>query len=317
MQPSAPYGPRGLEPPPEVWIQAERIIRVSRVVSDLGRAEAFYNSALGFQTVSRGPIDPRQLSALGADRIRAHEVVMRIGHEEIALVQFTPQGRLVPLDSRSNDLWFQHLAILVSDIHAAHECLSSNRDWHPITSGGPQTLPEGGVQAFKFRDPDGHPLELLRLPGHEGRRDSNVPSAAPEPLSPFLGIDHSAIAVSSTRRSVAFYRSLGMRPSNRSLNLGAAQARLDGLRSARVKVTGLRPASTDGPGLELLAYQPPGRAAQDPHITDLSCDWVTLTAISASAAPPGEEAATGTAEPRLVIDPDGHRLLMIEAVGVR
>ena len=67
--------------------------------------------------------------------------------------------------------------------------------------------------------------------------------------------------VASTPRSLGFYRALGLRVSDRSLNHGPAQARLDGLPGARVRVTGLRPASATGPGLELLGYQPPGRPA--------------------------------------------------------
>jgi catechol 2,3-dioxygenase-like lactoylglutathione lyase family enzyme len=137
--------------------------------------------------------------------------------------------------------------------------------------------------------------------------------SAPGRSSPFIGIDHSALSVSSTRRSVAFYRSLGMRPGERSLNLGPAQSRLDGLRVARVKVTGLRPASSDCPGLELLAYQPAGRSAAPSKVTDLSTDWTTLAAITVSAGATQTGDDRSPAPPRMLIDPDGHRLLLTEA----
>ena len=120
----------------------------------------------------------------------------------------------------------------------------------PISTEGPETLPasSGGVRAFKFRDPDGHPLELLWLPPGRGRPEWHERARAAPSDEPFLGIDHSALAVSSTRRSLAFYRSLGLHIADRSVNGGPAQSRLDGVAAARVRVTGLRPASNRRPG---------------------------------------------------------------------
>jgi len=38
-------------------------------------------------------------------------VRLRLGEEQIELLQFlAPGGRPIPLDSRSNDRWFQHVA---------------------------------------------------------------------------------------------------------------------------------------------------------------------------------------------------------------
>ena len=49
--------------------------------------------------------------------------------------------------------------------------LSAAAGWRPISEGGPQLLPpsNGAVRAFKFRDPDGHPLELIWFPPGQGR----------------------------------------------------------------------------------------------------------------------------------------------------
>jgi catechol 2,3-dioxygenase-like lactoylglutathione lyase family enzyme len=281
-------------------LQAQRIVRISRVVSDLNRSEAFYGAALGFRSVSQAPVDGAVLLALGAERTAASEVVMHLGNEEIALVQFAAPGRPYTVNSRSNDLWFQHLAIVVSEMDAAYARLCSNGAWQPISAGGPQTLPasNGGVRAFKFRDPDGHPLELLWLPPGSGRSVWHEPRRSAD-AALFRGIDHSALSVASTRRSLAFYRSLGMRRGEQSTNHGPAQTRLDGLDDARVRVTGLRPASTAGPGLELLAYRPPGRALGPASVTDLSTDWVTIAAMAGTA-------------PRAITDPDGHRLLFAD-----
>ena len=283
--------------------EAQRVVRICRVVSDLARAEAFYCSALGCRPVSRGPLDPAIARALDVPHIPANEVVVRLGGEEVALVQFALPGRAYPENSGSNDLWFQHLAIVVSDMDAAYARLLANPAWHPISVGGPQALPEtdGGVRAFKFRDPDGHPLEFLWLPPGRGRAIWHErPSSLREP--PFLGIDHTALAVKSTRRSVDFYRALGMRLGHQSLNHGAAQSHLDGLRDARVRVSALRTKSADAPGLELLAYAPPGRPPEHTCVINLSTDWVTL-----------EATAAGTFAPCAVADPDGHLLLLTYA----
>ncbi len=270
-----------------------RILRISRVVSDLSRAEAFYRDAVGFRAISRGALDATTLAALGVKDTRADMVVMRLGAQEIGLVRFAVLGRPYPPGSRSNDLWFQHLAIVVSDMDAAYAHLRQSAGWTPISDDGPQTLPpaNGGVRAFKFRDPDSHPLELIWFPPHR------VGSEA----GPFIRIDHSALSIAATPRSLAFYRALGLHVSDRSLNRGPAQARLDGLPDAIVEVTGLRPADADSAGLELLAYQPPGHPIGHCNPNDGLTDWVTLDAAETP--------------PRAVRDPDGHLLLLVDQGG--
>jgi catechol 2,3-dioxygenase-like lactoylglutathione lyase family enzyme len=285
-------------------LQAERILRISRVVSDLGRAEAFYRDGLGFSTIAQERLDKPTIATLIPGDGDAEEIVMRLGAQEITLVRFSARGRPYPPDSRSDDLWFQHLAVVVSDMDAAYAHLSSHSGWRPVSEGGPQLLPpsNGAVRAFKFRDPDGHPLELIWFPPEQGRSVWQGDTLH----TPFLGIDHSALAVASMPRSLDFYCALGLRVSDRSLNHGSAQARLDGLPSARVRVTGLRPASAAGPGLELLCYCPPGRPAGVTSPNDVVTDWVTL----AASPLPG-------ASPCAVRDPDGHRLVLVDhGVGV-
>ncbi len=225
---------------------------------------------------------------------------MRLGAQDIALVRFATQGRPYPRDSRSDDLWFQHLAIVVNDMDLAYAHLSSHAGWRPISEGGPQLLPpsNGAVRAFKFRDPDGHPLELIWFPPGQGRACLAHENSA----APFLGIDHSALSVASTSRSLAFYRALGLRVSERSVNRGPAQERLDGVPSARVRVTSLRPVSASSPGLELLGYRPSGRAAGMVFPNDLVTDWVTLAVRPSS----GDSSFA-------IQDPDGHRLVLVRS----
>jgi catechol 2,3-dioxygenase-like lactoylglutathione lyase family enzyme len=316
MQPLSGRGRGGsaAREPRNVWVQAQSVVGISRVVSDLSRAESFYRSALGFNGLSSAPADPEVLQALGLAG-GAGEFRLRLGEEELVLVQFESAGGDYPADSRSNDLWFQHLAIVVSDMDTAYSRLRSCAGWRPISTEGPETLPasSGGVRAFKFRDPDAHPLELLWFtPRHENPKwqERRRASASDEP---FLGIDHTALSVSSNRRSLAFYRSLGLSIEDETVNSGPAQSRLDGLDAAHVRVTGLRPAGVAGPGLELLAYRPPGRARENPSISDPPMQWTTLSAIAPGPATANDR---GRAPPLLkkisaVSDPDGHRFVLV------
>ena len=184
-----------------------RILRVTRMVADLARASEFYCGALGFRAAEASAVQ------LGA---------ATLGFAESAA------GAPYPPDTASNDLWFQHIAVVVSDMDAAYAHLQRNSWWTPISQGGPQTLPpeNGNVRAYKFRDPDGHPVELIWFPPGQGRKVWQGAKAL------FAGIDHSAISVSDTARSVGFYRSLGFEVSYTSLNQGAPQSRLDGLAGA-------------------------------------------------------------------------------------
>ncbi len=272
---------------------SRRIVRISRVVADLDRAEAFYRDGLGFRRVARGPGETALPSLLGLPGATTEEAVLRLGAEEIALVRFDPPGARYPADSRSDDLWFQHLAIVVDDMAAAFQHLATQSP-RPISTNGPERLPprNGSVVAFKFRDPDGHPLELIEFPPGQGRPVWHE-RAGTRP-GPFLGIDHSALAAAATARSLRFYRRLGLRVAARSLNDSAAQSRLDGVPGAQVRVTGLRFPAPTGPGLELLCYTPPGRPAPLAAANAAVTDWVTLSGRRAEVRR----------------DPDGHIMLL-------
>ncbi len=324
------HSPRGAE---DVPAKIDRILRISRVVSDVRRAERFYRAALGFELLARGPVDRQTLFALGAPQTDAAEVRLRLGLEELALVEFASPGRAYPADGRSDDLWFQHVAIVVRDMDVAYAALEAYArrtgapseapppEWRPISRCGPQALPpsSGGVRAFKFRDPDDHPLELLWFPPASapprwqdparsgaaatdamGSGDASPGDASPADSLLFLGIDHTALTVSATPESLSFYRALGLHLRASTLNEGPAQSRLDGLDTARVQVSALRPACAEGPGIELLEYRAGGRRAHC-AVTDVCTDWIVAAATGLPA---------GTM--RLITDPDGHRLLLID-----
>jgi catechol 2,3-dioxygenase-like lactoylglutathione lyase family enzyme len=155
------------------------------------------------------------------------------------------------------------------------------------------------VTAFKFQDPDGHPLELLAFPEHGVPPDWTERSA----YGIFLGIDHSAISVRDTAISAAFYQSLGFTVAAQTFNYGVEQANLDGVLSPQVEVTALDLAASI-PHLELLCY----RSEVRPPRQMLSSNDVAATRIALATDGRGNDI---DAARRLVVDPDGHHLLLV------
>src|SRR5438552_15013742 len=168
---------------------------IAITVEDLDRSVDFYTRVLTFEKISDAEVagdDVEHLFGVFGSRVRI--VTLKLGSESIELLQFlAPKGRPIPVDSRSNDVWFQHIAIIVSDMDRAYAVLRQNKVEH--ASSGPQRLPEwnknaAGISAFYFKDPDGHPVEVLQFPPDKGsekwhRRSNQL----------FLGIDHTAIVV--------------------------------------------------------------------------------------------------------------------------
>lgn len=301
----------------------EQIARVSLTTADAERLATFYVEALGFDPVAtemRSDANFARLMGLEAAMAKVH--VLRLGRQTLELLEFSDRGLAYPAERASDDRLFQHLAIVVADMNAAYACLTARRDWEPITTPAPQLLPasSGGVRAFKFRDPEGHPLELLEFPPKRQPR-----TASGSPGSPFLGIDHSAIVVSDTARSRIFYGLLGFKPSYRSLNQGPEQDHLDGLRGVRVEVTGLAPPAAVVPHLELLCYQLQAVSSaifRIPANNDvaatrllLEVDDVAGTVEHLSAAGQNLDGLTleVSAEAALLRDPDGHALVLSAA----
>src|SRR6516165_2113742 len=253
---------------------------IGLTVSDLDRSVDFYSSVLHFEKVSETEVDGEAYEHLaGVFGLRMRTARMRLGEEFIELTEFlAPRGRPAPADARSNDRWFQHIAIIVSDMDRAYQWLRDHKVQH--ASPGPQLLPAwnknaGGIRAFYFRDPDGHPLEVLAFPPGKGAAKWH---AATDRL--FLGIDHTAIVISDTEASLRFYRDrLGMEVAGESENYGPEQERLNNVFGARLRITALRAAS--GPGSEFLEYLTPrdGRPAPgDAHANDLAHWQTTLVA---------------------------------------
>ncbi|WP_438982019.1 VOC family protein [Vulcanococcus sp.] len=142
----------------------------------------FYCSHLGCQHSSTLEInggDYAELVGLNGSQLKLMR--LQLGAEQLELLQVVElgpslcPGRPIPADARSNDLWFQHICIVVAGMDAAAapiQALIEQGELQAISSA-PQTLPSwnkaaAGIQAFKFHDPEGHCLELLQFPADKG-----------------------------------------------------------------------------------------------------------------------------------------------------
>jgi catechol 2,3-dioxygenase-like lactoylglutathione lyase family enzyme len=303
---------------------------VGVTVSDVDRSTEFFNKVLNFEKIGDVEVHGEPYEKLkGLFGLRMRVVRMQLGKETIELTQYlAPEGRPIPPGWRTNDHTFQHIAIVVSDMDEAYRHLHRHKVRHAST--GPQTIPANnpaaaGIRAFYFKDPDGHHLEIIYFPAGKGDprwQQSNGPL--------FLGIDHSAIVVSDTTRSLHYYRDLlGMRVTGESLNSGSEQERLNNVSGARLRITGLR--AQRGPGIEFLEYLAPRngrRAPQDTRTNDI-WHWQTVVATAsadeaAKAIRAGGKRITSPAAAALpdktlgftrgfsARDPDGHGIQFIE-----
>jgi catechol 2,3-dioxygenase-like lactoylglutathione lyase family enzyme len=275
---------------------ARAVTGVAIPVEDVDRSVVFYSTVLFFEKVS----DERPRGA------RARIVTMRLGADRIELVQYL--GGKGWRDGRR----LEHIAIAVDDIDQADLWLRRH-DVAPIAPGPqrPDSNPSaGGHRALYFEDPDGHALEIVQFPPGQGDVRWQRPSDRV-----FLGIDHTAIVVASTDRSLAFYRdALGLRTADASESHGPELERLSDVAGARLRITTLRAAL--GPAVELLEYLDPrdGRPATRSTLL-VTTDADAAAKLGASAAAAGRPVLAAIADPPpgsrrglTIEDPDGHRV---------
>jgi catechol 2,3-dioxygenase-like lactoylglutathione lyase family enzyme len=303
---------------------------IDMTVSDMDRAVSFYSGVLTFKTISDTEVAGENYESLeGVFGVRMRVVRMRLGDEFIELTEYlAPKGRLIPISARSNDRSFQHIAIIVSDMDKAYGWLRQNKVEH--ASSEPQRLPDwnknaAGIRAFYFKDPDGHPLEILQFPPDKGSAKWHLAS---DKL--FLGIDHTAIVVADTDSCLRFYRDLlGMHVVGESENYGTEQAHLNNVFGAHLRITSLRAES--GPGIELLEYLSPRDGSPfpaDEHANDVVHRQTLVFTNDADAAAKQfsnahasfvssgvvaeSDGQLGFKKAFVARDPDGHAILVEE-----
>jgi catechol 2,3-dioxygenase-like lactoylglutathione lyase family enzyme len=311
-------------------VAVSHVESVGFTVSDMEKAIDFYTRVLPFEKVSdveTAGTEFEHLSGVFGARVRV--VRLKLGGEELELTEYlTPQGRPVPVDSRSNDRSFQHVAIIVSDMDKAYAYLRANKIRHAST--GPQTLPSyitgaAGIRAFYFRDFDSHVLEILSFPADKG-------SAKWHELAKtgklFLGIDHTAIVVGDTDTSLKFYRdALGLTVAGESMNYGPEQEHLNNVFGARLHISGLK---THGAGInvEFLEYLAPTNGRPYPADSRSNDLWHWQTSFASddierffgsyrpdfisTGAILFDKPVLGFRKASLVRDPDGHAVRLVQ-----
>lgn len=286
--------------------QVSRLARFGLTTHNAAHLAQFYQSAFDCRLVSQerrsGGAFERLMNVPGG----ASCWTLAIGRQRIELLEFDAPGRAYPAQMPPYETGFQHLAMVVADIRPALCRLDEVEGWSVISIAGPQRLPatSNDVIAFKFRDPEGHPLEFLEFSA--GR----IPPQwqMPDPGAVFLGIDHSAISIVDVQRSVSFYEALGLKVASRSLNRGREQQDLDGVLDPVVDVLALTPPE-GSPHVELLRY----RTGLERARTVLRSNDIAATRLVFC----GPEISHGapSAGGRLIQDPDGHYLQILSGTG--
>ncbi len=265
-------------------MQVSAITAFRLTTADAGRLVRFYRE-LGFTAAGAEPIGDDEIALLGLEG-GGSRLPLRLGGQQVDLDRFDVPGRPYPAGATAADLSFQHFAIVTDDAAAAWKRVSA-LGAIPISDGGPVMLPPatGVAAAVKFRDPEGHPLELLQFAAAARRGWPGIG---------LLGIDHSAVSVCDVAASRRFYESLGLSVRGPTLNRGPTQAALDGLPDPEVDVIPMLP-QRDTPHVELLGYRrPAGRPAGRMRANDVAATRIVWAADRDA----------------LIRDPDGHLHLL-------
>ena len=218
-------------------VTALALARIELTVGDLARGRAL----LCGRRWASSPGDrdarwmPRAAAALrGAHPWCEQAAAARCGGQvRGAASSSSPPGAPYPAGTRACDAVFQHFAMPVADMGGGDRAAAAVRPGADQPAAAPQQLPQrsGGAVAFKFRDPDGHPLELIQLARTgQWRRDR-----------PFR---HRRGGCRAQHR-VLPHRSSGLRVTARQTNTGAEQDALDGLEGVSVDVVALAPAQAN------------------------------------------------------------------------
>jgi catechol 2,3-dioxygenase-like lactoylglutathione lyase family enzyme len=310
--------------------QVQGVGPIGITVNNMSTFVKFYAEVLGFKKISDEEFTGSDYEKLeGVFGLHIRVVRMQLGEEQIELTDYlTSGGRSIAEDAKANDLSFQHIAIVVSDMEKAYAQLRKFNV--EFVSTAPQTLPKTippaeGVKAFYFHDPDKHNFELIYFPQGKGQAKWHVKTD-----KIFLGIDHTAIGISNTEKSLQFYQTLlGIERKGESFNFGVEQEHLNNVEGARLHITGLR--SPQGPGIEFLQYLKPGIGKLYPADTRSNDLWYWQTTLYVSDIdavynklqnggyafvsqhPATLQTKTGKSVRAFVVrDPDGHAMLIEE-----
>jgi catechol 2,3-dioxygenase-like lactoylglutathione lyase family enzyme len=313
----------------------QRIKMIGFTVADVDREAEFFTKVLQFEKIADFRVVGSEYAKMeGVFNANMRIVHLKLGDQVVELTQYVSPstGRPIPVPSYSNDAWFEHMAIVVSDMDAAYKILQENNvrqiSAYPITI--PQTNPgAAGIKAIKFNDPEGHDLELLYYPPGKGEPTFQKPTN-----KLFLGLSHTAMTVDSTEKGVTFYRDLlGLEVGGFTFNTGATQEVLDNLFNDTCRVTEIVAVAAP-PHIEFLEYKTPPGGRPMPADTRANDLWHWQTSLVTKdiqaltdrmravgvqfitpdvvSIPQEAQAQLGFKRAVMVRDPNGHAIRLIE-----
>lgn len=313
----------------------QRVKMIGFTVADVDREADFFTKVLQFEKVADFRIVGTEFDRMeGVFNANMRIVHLRLGDQIVELTQYVspPTGRAIPVPSYSNDEWFEHMAIVVSDMDAAYRILQENNvqqiSAYPITI--PRSNPgAAGIKAIKFHDPEHHDLELLSYPPGKGEPSFQKPTK-----KLFLGLSHTAMTVGSMEKELTFYRDLlGLEVGGVTLNTGSTQEVLDNLINDTCRVTAIMPILAP-PHIEFLDYETPKGGRPMPVDTRANDLWHWQTSLVTKdiqavtnrlreagvqfitpdivTIPREEQAHLGFTRAVMVRDPSGHAIRLIE-----
>ena len=313
----------------------QQVKMIGFTVADVDREADFFTKVLQFEKVADFRVVGAEYGKMeGVFNANMRIVHLRLGDQIVELTQYVspPTGRPIPVPSYSNDEWFEHMAIVVSDMDAAYKILQENNvqqiSAYPITI--PQTNPgAAGIKAIKFHDPERHDLELLYFPPGKGEPSWQKPTN-----KLFLGLSHTAMTVDRAEKGVTFYRDLlGFEVGGLTHNTGATQEVLDNLFNDTCDVTEMVPVSAP-PHIEFLDYKTPPGGRPMPADTRANDLWHWQTSLVTKdiqavtdrlrqagvqfispdvvSIPQEAQAQLGFKKAVMVRDPNGHAIRLIE-----
>ena len=104
----------------------ERVKMIGFTVGDLDRETEFFEKVLQFEKVSDFRIVGSEYDKMqGVFNANMRIVHLKLGEQIVELTSYVspPNGRPIPVPSYSNDAWFEHVAIVVSDMDSAYKIL--------------------------------------------------------------------------------------------------------------------------------------------------------------------------------------------------
>jgi catechol 2,3-dioxygenase-like lactoylglutathione lyase family enzyme len=287
-------------------------------VADLDRETDFFVKVLQFEKVAEFRLVGSEYDRMqGVFNVNMRIVHLQLGDQIVELTSYVapPTGRPIPVPSFSNDLWFEHMAIVVRDMDAAYKRLQ-DANIRQI-SAQPITIPQSNRG------------ELIYFPPGKGNSSWQQPSNRL-----MLGIDHTAMTVGSTEQSVAFYKELlGFNAGAATFNKGDTQEVLDNLFNDTCVVTPmLLPRAP--PHVEFLDYRSPPGGRPMPVDTKSNDLWHWQTTLvskdlhglmdrlqkagaqfitpEAVIIPQEAQAKLGFKKSVMIRDPNGHALRLVE-----